>query len=159
MIVRYIRSRRGFIHESDAGDAFDIKPEKTEVAKSGEGTTSEHFQKVLEKKKSRGKVMKEPARIDNILLDHLSASWATDENLTVTHANNTTVQYCIAAEGLDYSNPKQTPPNHSEGSLWGVAVPDGRSTMHHMLYAHNRLRNPRTTGGSDPPAVLDSLTT
>ena len=26
--------------------------------------------------------------------------------------------------------------------------------MHHMLYANNRLRNPRTTGGADVPAVL-----
>ncbi|MBX7212143.1 MAG: hypothetical protein K1X78_27800 [Verrucomicrobiaceae bacterium] len=26
--------------------------------------------------------------------------------------------------------------------------------MHHTLYAHNRLRNPRTTGGDDVPAVL-----
>jgi hypothetical protein len=72
----------------------------------------------------------------------------------VTHSDRTTVAYCIAAEGLDYPNPKQTPPNHSEGSLWGTQEPDGRATMHHMLYANNRLRNPRTTGGAEVPAVL-----
>jgi len=155
VVVRYLRSRRGFIRESDTGDAFTVKPEKTEVNKAGEGMSPEHFEKVREKKAQRGKVMKAPARIENILLDHLSASWATDELISVTHAQNTTVQYCIAAEGLDYANPKQTPPNHSEGSLWGVSWPDGRSTMHHMLYAHNRLRNPRTTGGAMPPPVLE----
>ena len=155
VIVRYLRSRRGFIREQDSGDSFEVKPDKTAVAKSGEGNTSEQFAKIKAKKAARGKVMKEPGRIDDILLDHISASWSTDENLSVTHANNTTVQWCIASEGLDYPNPKQTPPNHSEGSLWGVSAPDGRSTMHHMLYAHNRLRNPRTTGGSLPPAVLE----
>lgn len=77
-----------------------------------------------------------------------------DENLTVTHAGRSTISWCIAAEGLDYANPNQTPPRHSEGGLWGSAASDGRSTLHHVLYAHNRLRNPRTTGGDDVPPVL-----
>jgi hypothetical protein len=94
------------------------------------------------------------ADIDDILIDHCSASWATDENLTMTHAGRATVSWCIAAEGLDYANPNQTPPRHSEGGLWGSAAPDGRSTLHHVLYAHNRLRNPRTTAGDDVPPVL-----
>jgi hypothetical protein len=82
---------------------------------------------------------------ENVIFDHLSASWATDENLTLTKPNKTTAQFCIASEGLDYTNQNQTPPNHSEGSLWGTETPNGRVSMHHMLYAHNRLRNPRTT--------------
>lgn len=92
----------------------------------------------------------------NVIVDHISASWATDENLTLTNANNVTAQYCIAAEGLDYYNPNQTPPRHSEGSLFGTKTPNGRMTIHHTLYAHNRLRNPRTTsfdGDGAPPAL------
>jgi hypothetical protein len=81
----------------------------------------------------------------NILFAHLSASWATDENMTMSKPNFSTVQYCIASEGLDYTNALQTPPNHSEGSLWGTTGTNGRVSMHHVLYAHNRLRNPRTT--------------
>src|SRR5205807_10025885 len=117
----------------------------------------EQFDRIKAKKEARGKgdAMKVPQQLENIILDHVSASWSTDENLSVTHPNLTTVQYCIASEGLDYANPKQTPPNHSEGSLWGVFAADGRSTMHHTLYAHNRLRNPRTTGGGVPPPILD----
>src|SRR5262249_46406707 len=111
VVVRYIRSRRGFVRDSDSGDAFDIKPDKTDVAKSGEGITPEKYDKIKKKKEERGKgdKMKEPQKIDNIVLDHCSASWATDENMSVTHPNLTTVQWSIAAEGLDYSNPKQTP--------------------------------------------------
>lgn len=154
VIVRHLRSRRGFVRVGDSGDAFDVKPESPGEAQEAIGRSQESFDKVKVKKTERGKLLLQPGQAADILLDHLSASWATDENLSMTHADRSTAQYCIAAEGLDYTNPKQTPPNHSEGSLWGSATPSGHSTMHHMLYAHNRLRNPRTTGGAMPPAVL-----
>jgi hypothetical protein len=154
VIIRYLRSRRGFVTEGDSGDAFDIKPESSGEAQGPGGESPEAFDKKAAKKAERGKIVQAPGRAADILLDHLSASWATDKNLTLTHADRSTAQYCIAAEGLDYGNPKQTPPNHSEGSLWGSSLPGGASTMDHMLYAHNRLRNPRTTGGSAVPAEL-----
>jgi len=97
----------------------------------------------------------EDKRLENIMLDHISSCWATDENLTVTaDVTNATAQYCIASEGMDYFDPEQTPPRHSEGSLFGSTVPDGCVAFHHLIYAHNRLRNPRITGGDrDRPAV------
>jgi hypothetical protein len=91
----------------------------------------------------------------DVIVDHVSTAWATDENLTLTNANRVTAQYAIAAEGLDYFNPNQSPNRHSEGSLFGSKVPGGRMTIHHTLYAHNRLRSARTTGGGDPPPNLD----
>ncbi len=153
VIVRYLRSRRGFIREGDAGDCIDVKPVATGTPATAQGRTQEKFDKIAEKKRLRGKTMKEFAPMEGILIDHCSTSWATDENLTCTHADRSTVQWCIAAEGLDYANPKQTPPNHSEGSLWGSAAPNGTAAMHHVLYAHNRLRNPRSTGGANEPPV------
>jgi pectate lyase len=93
--------------------------------------------------------------MENVIVDHVSTAWATDENLTLTNANKVTAQYAIAAEGLDYFNPRQTPARHSEGSLFGSSTPGGRMTIHHSIYAHNRLRNPRTTAGGDPPPMLD----
>ena len=108
----------------------------------------------MEKKQERGKFVHDFALMTDVIVDHCSASWATDENLTCTHVDRATLSWNIAAEGLDYTNPKQTPPNHSEGGLWGSGASDGRATMHHMLFAHNRLRNPRLTGGNDVPAVL-----
>jgi hypothetical protein len=91
----------------------------------------------------------------DVIVDHVSTSWATDENLTLTNANRVTAQYSIAAEGLDYFNPNQSPNRHSEGSLFGSKTPGGVMTIHHTLYAHNRLRSARTTGGGDPPPNLD----
>jgi hypothetical protein len=154
VIIRYLRSRRGFVQDSDSGDALGVKPTTNGVQEAPGGQSTEAFDKRAVKKASRGKFIHAFDSLKNIVIDHCSASWATDENLSVTHSDHTTVAYCIAAEGLDYPNPKQTPPNHSEGSLWGSQDPDGRATMHHMLYANNRLRNPRTTGGSEVPAVL-----
>jgi len=154
VMVRYLRSRRGFVHDQDTGDAIEVKPVTKGVALVASGQTTEAFEKRKAKKESRGKFIHAFDSLTNIVIDHCSASWATDENLTVTHTDRSTVSYSIAAEGLDYPNAKQTPPNHSEGSLWGSEAPDGRATMHHMLYANNRLRNPRMTGGADVPAVL-----
>jgi pectate lyase len=157
IILRYVRSRRGWITEGDSGDAITVKPVAVGEATEAEqvpGRTKENFEKTFKKKLERGKQVSIYADINDIIIDHCSTSWATDENLTMTHAGRATMGWCIAAEGCDYANPKQTPPNHSEGSLWGSSAPDGRSTLHHTLYAHNRLRNPRTVGGSEVPPVL-----
>lgn len=154
VIVRHLRSRRGFVRESDSGDAITIKPRPIGEKQAATGRSVEAFEEIRIKKIERGRKVNAFADVDYFLIDHCSTSWATDENLTMTHTGLSTVSYCIAAEGLDYANPKQTPPNHSEGGLWGSAAPDGRSSMHHMLYAHNRLRNPRTTAGAETPPVL-----
>lgn len=154
VIVRYLRSRRGWNAEGDSGDAIEAKGNTVGELAAGGGQSQQAFDKRKIKKESRGKFIHEFAGMSNVVIDHCSTSWATDENLTCTHVDRATVSWSIAAEGCDYPNPKQTPPNHSEGSLWGSGTPDGRSTMHHMLYAHNRLRNPRTTGGTDLPPIL-----
>lgn len=154
VILRHLRSRRGWNFEGDTGDAIEFKAPSLGAAEKAAGQTDEAFQKRIEKKEGRGKVVHEFGGMTDVIVDHCSTSWATDENLTCTHVNRATLSWNIAAEGLDYANPKQTPPNHSEGGLWGSGAPDGRATMHHMLYAHNRLRNPRLTGGDDVPAVL-----
>jgi hypothetical protein len=155
VIVRYLRSRRGWNREGDMGDAIEAKGVSTGEATSVGGESKEAFDKRKAKKEARGKTIHEFAGMSNLIIDHCSASWATDENLTCTHADLATVAWSIAAEGCDYANPRQTPPNHSEGSLWGDSTPNGASTMHHMLYAHNRLRNPRTTGGPAEPPLLN----
>lgn len=154
VIVRHLRSRRGWNFEGDTGDAIEFKAPTLGEATEAPGQTDEAFQKRIEKKEERGKIVHAFAGMTDVIVDHCSASWATDENLTCTHVDRATISWSIASEGLDYTNPKQTPPNHSEGGLWGSGAPDGRATMHHMLYAHNRLRNPRLTGGDDIPAVL-----
>jgi pectate lyase len=74
----------------------------------------------------------------NIILDHLSASWGTDEVLSLYHNSYVTIQYCIISEPVGNGR------NHKFGAIWG----DNYSTYHHNLFAHNDSRNPRFASGS-----------
>jgi pectate lyase len=75
----------------------------------------------------------------NIIFDHISTSWSTDETLTLYHNENTTVQWCIIAEAC----PKGTSNEHRFGGIWG----NNYGTWHHNLIAHNASRNPRWASG------------
>ena len=75
----------------------------------------------------------------NIIFDHVSASWSTDETMTLAFNENTTVQWCIIAQAC----PKGTTDEHRFGGIWG----DNYGTWHHNLIAHNASRNPRWASG------------
>ncbi|MBN1765272.1 MAG: hypothetical protein JW860_08455 [Sedimentisphaerales bacterium] len=83
--------------------------------------------------------------IENIIIDHCSASWGLDENLSMYRymkempdgtrkkcpTENLTIQWCISSEALDLNN-------HAFGATWG-----GKNcTFHHNLFACNTGRNP-----------------
>src|SRR5262245_16041937 len=84
--------------------------------------------------------------VGNIIIDHCSASWGLDENLSMYRhmyrpkdgekelklpTVNITIQWCISSEALDTYN-------HSLGSTIG----GHNSTFHHNLWANNAGRNP-----------------
>ena len=75
----------------------------------------------------------------NIIYDHVSASWSTDETMTLYHNENTTVQWCIISQAC----PKGTTDEHRFGGIWG----NNYGTWHHNLIAHNASRNPRWASG------------
>ncbi len=82
----------------------------------------------------------------NIIIDHVSTSWGTDEVLsfgTATTIQNITVQWCIISEGLNYS--VHTEGAHSKGTLLYGAF-GHKFSFHHNIYAHNIDRNPRLAG-------------
>ncbi|GAG33487.1 unnamed protein product, partial [marine sediment metagenome] len=78
----------------------------------------------------------------DIILDHCSASWGTDEVLSVGHTptDRVTVQWCFISEGLADSTHDKGP--HSMGGI-DSRLANGRISRHHNLYAHNNTRNPR----------------
>lgn len=86
----------------------------------------------------------------NLIFDHVSASWGIDENFSASGtygANNNrdiTVQHSIISEGL-MNSPSHYKPNHSMGGLWYSAT-GGGITLRNNVWAHNHLRNPRPGG-------------
>jgi hypothetical protein len=79
----------------------------------------------------------------NIILDHVSASWSSDEVMSLYHGTNVTIQWCMITEGCaKFVNGTNT--GHRFGGIWG----NNYSTYHHNLIAHNDSRNPRWASGS-----------
>ncbi|UCD50310.1 MAG: DUF1593 domain-containing protein [Phycisphaerales bacterium] len=100
----------------------------------------------------------------NIIVDHCSCTWATDENLSAggprfegedieqwrrNTSRNITFSHCIIAEGLNDST--HTKGQHSKGSL----IHDNCTNVAIVgnLYAHNANRNPYFKGGAMGVAV------
>jgi hypothetical protein len=83
----------------------------------------------------------------NVLIDHCSATWAVDENLSVSGpryqgpgatSHDVTIRHCLIAQGLDNSSHEKGP--HSKGSLIHDCCRNIAIIAN--LYAHNADRNP-----------------
>jgi pectate lyase len=82
----------------------------------------------------------------NIIIDHCTMSWSTDEAFSVYGGDSTTLQWNLIAEPLNYSYHFETGDkdfeHHGFGGIWG-----GRHTSaHHNLFAHCVTRTPRFNG-------------
>lgn len=90
----------------------------------------------------------------NIIIDHCSASWSTDETLSVSQQMTqgerkldlVTVQWSIVSESLDQS--VHSKGAHGYGSLVRGSA-GSRYSFHHNLWAHHRARLPRPGNFAD----------
>lgn len=85
-------------------------------------------------------------RRKNVIIDHCSLSWSTDEAFSVYAGDSTTLQWNLIAEPLNYSYHFEAGDsdyeNHGYGAIWGGM----HATFHHNLFAHCNSRTPRFNG-------------
>ena len=91
--------------------------------------------------------------IDDLILDHISASWSIDAIHDLRDSKRFTMQWSIFAESLN--NSRHGKGNHAMMSSYSHLY--GNVTVHHNLMASGRNRHPTLGGGgrTDTTAVVD----
>lgn len=95
------------------------------------------------------------SRRKNIIVDHCSMSWSTDEVLSVYAGDSTTLQWNLIAEPLDYSYHFETGDKDFEHHGYGGILGGRHISIHHNLYAHCQSRTPRFDGNRNIGADME----
>jgi pectate lyase len=85
----------------------------------------------------------------NIIVDHVSASWGSDETIDSEDASDVTFQWCFVTEPLLDGGPGKR--NRARNML---LTKGGNFSIHHNLFAFGQFRNPQLQMGG-PTAVAD----
>jgi pectate lyase len=85
-------------------------------------------------------------RNHQLVVDHCSMSWSTDESFSVYEGDSTTLQWNIIGPPLNYSYHFEKGDtdyeHHGYGGIWGGQ----HASMHHNLFVHCNSRTPRFNG-------------
>ncbi len=138
--VRITKSKVTIAGQTAPGDGIGFKGGSLIIA--GNDVVIRHARFRFGRQTAGGDCINLERGVTNVMLDHLSLQFGTDENLSSFSKNPRpdllTFQWCINAWGLE---------THSAGGLWDV----DRVTTHHSLWAHNHTRNPKAR----PDGLLD----
>jgi sugar lactone lactonase YvrE len=78
-------------------------------------------------------------QVSNVIADHISAMWSSNDDVSILNSSNVTVQWSIISDGIH-------PTNNFSG--YGSVVDQGGGviSLHHNLYADNAFGNPQLGG-------------
>ena len=112
------------------GDGILLKDGTLRI--SGDDIVIRHLRFRHGKNGSGGDCIDLDSGCQNAILDHISMSFSTDENISSfgSPPENLTMQWSFNAWGLE---------SHSCGGLWD----QNHASCHHTLWAHNHTRNPK----------------
>ncbi len=85
-------------------------------------------------------------RARDVILDHISASWSTDEIVSVTNSREVTIQWSILSEPI--SNPMAHP--YGDDHAYAANNSAATLTYHHNLFAHFVMRAPQFEANDMP---------
>jgi pectate lyase len=88
----------------------------------------------------------------NVIIDHCSMSWSTDEVCSVYAGDSVTLQWNFISEPLNYSYHFETGDTDFEQHGFGGILGGAHTSFHHNLYAHCVSRTPRFDGQRNIPA-------
>lgn len=83
----------------------------------------------------------------NVILDHVTATWGIDGIMDVYGADRFTMQWCLFGEALNDSTHEKKQPH---AMLMSIRKTKGHVSIHHNLLFSSRDRHP-TLGGYPPP--------
>jgi hypothetical protein len=81
------------------------------------------------------------SKCDRFVMDHLTASWASDETIDIYSATHGTVQWCSIEESSTRDHPKG---RHNYGLICG---PGNHVSIHHNYFVHHARRCPAVRNG------------
>jgi pectate lyase len=85
-------------------------------------------------------------RRSNIIIDHCTMSWSTDEAFSIYAGDSTTLQWNLISEPLNYSYHFEEGDKDFERHGYGGILGGRHISIHHNLYAHCQSRTPRFEG-------------